>query len=141
MYSNIVVGTDGSEPAWRAVTHAADLAKLSGATLHVVRGVPHMVMADAATGAAAYAAMDGVVKDAEAHLVAQCEAIQHDKVQTHVVEAHGADALMDVCAEVDADLVVVGSRGMTGAKRFVLGSVPNAVSHHAPCSVLIVKTD
>ena len=39
-----------------------------------------------------------------------------------------------------ADLIVVGNKGMTGAKRFLLGSVPNKVSHHAPCSVLIIRT-
>ncbi len=38
------------------------------------------------------------------------------------------------------DLLVVGNKGMTGAKRFLLGSVPNKVSHHAPCSVMIIRT-
>ena len=42
--------------------------------------------------------------------------------------------------EPPPDLVVVGNKGMTGARRFLLGSVPNNISHHAPCSVLIVKT-
>ena len=51
-----------------------------------------------------------------------------------------ADAILDVAEERDADLIVVGNKGMTGAKRFLLGSVPNKVSHHAPCSVLIIRT-
>ena len=51
-----------------------------------------------------------------------------------------ADALLKVARDVDAALIVVGSRGMHGAKR-VLGSVPNTVSHQAPCNVLIVSTD
>ena len=51
-----------------------------------------------------------------------------------------ADAILDVAEEQEADLVVVGNKGMTGAKRFLLGSVPNKVSHHAPCSVLIIRT-
>ena len=55
-------------------------------------------------------------------------------------EGEPADALIDVAEEEDADLIVVGNRGMTGASRFVLGSVPNKVSHHAPCSVMIVRT-
>ena len=42
--------------------------------------------------------------------------------------------------EKHADLIVVGNKGMTGAKRFLLGSVPNKVSHHAPCSVMIIRT-
>ena len=51
-----------------------------------------------------------------------------------------ADAILDVAEETGADLIVVGNKGMTGAKRFLLGSVPNKISHHAPCSVLIIRT-
>ena len=51
-----------------------------------------------------------------------------------------ADAILDVAEEQGADLMIVGNKGMTGAKRFLLGSVPNKVSHHAPCSVLIIRT-
>ena len=51
-----------------------------------------------------------------------------------------ADAILDVAEEQGADLIVIGNKGMTGAKRFLLGSVPNKVSHHAPCSVLIIRT-
>jgi nucleotide-binding universal stress UspA family protein len=47
--------------------------------------------------------------------------------------------LCDLAAHLQADLVVVGNKGMQGGRRF-LGSVPNTVSHHAPCSVLIVDT-
>ena len=49
-------------------------------------------------------------------------------------EGDPADAILDVAEERGADLIVVGNRGLTGAKRFLLGSVPNKVSHHAPCS-------
>ena len=48
--------------------------------------------------------------------------------------------ILDVAEEQGADLIVVGNKGMTGAKRFLLGSVPNKVSHHAPCSVMIIRT-
>ena len=51
-----------------------------------------------------------------------------------------ADAILDVAEERGADLIVVGHKGMTGARRFMLGSVPHRVSHHAPCSVLIIRT-
>ena len=59
-------------------------------------------------------------------------------VTTYAREGDPADAILDVAEERGADLVVVGNKGMTGAKRFLLGSVPNKVSHHAPCSVLII---
>ena len=60
--------------------------------------------------------------------------------QTFPRQGDPADAILDVAEERDADLIVVGNKGMTGAKRFLLGSVPNRVSHHAPCSVLIIRT-
>ncbi|HXR28158.1 MAG TPA: universal stress protein, partial [Solirubrobacteraceae bacterium] len=60
---------------------------------------------------------------------------------THAVRKRAADALLDVAADVGASLIVVGSQGMHGAKRFTLGSVPNKVSHQARCNVLIVSTD
>ena len=62
------------------------------------------------------------------------------KVETFAREGDAADAILDVAEEQHADLIVVGNKGMTGAKRFLLGSVPNKVSHHAPCSVLIIRT-
>ena len=62
------------------------------------------------------------------------------KVRTFARQGEPADAILDVAEEENADLIVVGNKGMTGAKRFLLGSVPNKVSHHAPSSVLIVRT-
>jgi len=61
-------------------------------------------------------------------------------VEIHAREGDPADAILDVAEEQNADLIVVGNKGMTGAKRFLLGSVPNKVSHHAPCSVMIIRT-
>jgi len=61
-------------------------------------------------------------------------------VRTYAREGDPADAILDVAEERGAELIVVGNKGMTGAKRFLLGSVPNKVSHHAPCSVLIIRT-
>ena len=62
------------------------------------------------------------------------------KVDIYPRQGDPADAILDVAEEREADLIVVGNKGMTGAKRFLLGSVPNKVSHHAPCSVLIIRT-
>jgi nucleotide-binding universal stress UspA family protein len=69
--------------------------------------------------------------------VARKEGIE---VQTHPVEGDPAEGILNVAEETKADLIVVGNKGMTGARRFLLGSVPNNVSHHAPCSVIIVRT-
>jgi nucleotide-binding universal stress UspA family protein len=61
-------------------------------------------------------------------------------VQAHAEHGDPADAIIGVAEKVNADLIVVGNKGMTGARRFLLGSVPNKVSHHAPCSVFIIRT-
>lgn len=61
-------------------------------------------------------------------------------VRTVAREGDAADAILAVAEEQGADLIVVGNKGMTGANRFLLGSVPTKVSHHAGCSVLIVRT-
>ena len=70
--------------------------------------------------------------------------IKHKKAKvdaiTHPREGDPADAILDVAEENKADLVLVGNKGMTGAKRFLLGSVPNKISHHASCDVWIAKT-
>ena len=81
-------------------------------------------------------------EDVDATLKAAAEQIEKAgvEVQTFAREGDPADAILDVAEERKADLIVVGNKGMTGAKRFLLGSVPNKVSHHAPCSVLIIRT-
>ena len=63
------------------------------------------------------------------------------KVESHNVDGDPADVLVTVARTVHADLLVIGNKGLSGVRRFVLGSVPNKVSHHSPCSLLIVDTD
>ena len=81
-------------------------------------------------------------EDVDATLKQACETIEEAGVEVtpYAREGDPADAILDVAEERDADLIVVGNKGMTGAKRFLLGSVPNKVSHHAPCSVMIIRT-
>jgi len=141
----IVVGTDGSETAKRAVGEAMRLAKASGGEIHVVsayepvrgariKGAPEV---PAAIWAPASDEKVRVLLD-EAATAARAAGIQ---VETHAIDDAPADALLEVAKDVDADLIVVGNKGMHGVKRFVLGSVPNRVSHMAECNVLIVATD
>ena len=81
-------------------------------------------------------------EDVDATLREAAEQIKEAGVEIHTYAREGdpADAILDVAEERDAGLIVVGNKGMTGAKRFLLGSVPNKISHHAPCSVLIIRT-
>ena len=147
MFTSILIGTDGSETAHSALRRAIELAAgLRGRLLIVsayepvsdprLRGEQVMAPKDAQwainphddvlalLSAARSEALDGGVAD----------------VETFARVGDAADAIVDVAEEQSCDLIVVGNKGMTGAKRFLLGSVPNKVSHHAPCSVLIVRT-
>lgn len=146
MFTRIVVGTDGSETAAEAVRQAIDLAKLAGAELSIVSAYEPVskrrVEAEKLDAPADVQYEIGPREDVNlvldaAAAVARKEGIE---VQTHPVEGEPAEAILNVAEETGADLIVVGNKGMTGARRFLLGSVPNNVSHHAPCSVIIVRT-
>jgi len=145
MYTTIVVGTDGSAAAAHAVRHATELAKLHGAKLHVVHAY-QPASTTTTIGPDGGAVSLGVTApvDSLAREVLQ-EAGEHAAdegvaVETHLQVGDPASALLDLAERVDADLLVVGNKGMSGARRFLLGSVPNKVSYHCPCSLLIVKT-
>lgn len=146
MFSRIVVGTDGSETAAEAVRQAVDLAKIAGARLSIVSAyepVPKRRLEGEQHGAPADVQHEiGPREDVNLILDAASAAAKQEglDVQTHPIEGGPSDALLSVAEETSADLIVVGNKGMTGAKRFLLGSVPNNVSHHAPCSVLIIRT-
>jgi nucleotide-binding universal stress UspA family protein len=146
VFNRIVVGTDGSETAAEAVGQAIGLAKLTGASISIVSAyspVSGRRVKDEQSEAPADVQYEiGPREDVNIVLdAAAAEAKEAGiEVQTHPVEGDPADAILNVAEEVKADLIVVGNKGMTGARRYLLGSVPNNVSHHAPCSVIIVRT-
>ncbi len=118
-YQKIVAGTDGSETSLHALRDAARLARAEGATLIVVHAGDSSDVVDKATG------------------VVSREGVEAD-LRTQSGEP--ADVLLSIVDTEGADLLVVGNKGMTGSRRFFMGSVPNKVSHHAPCDLLIVRT-
>jgi nucleotide-binding universal stress UspA family protein len=144
MFKSIVVGTDGSDTAKKAVEQAADLAKSSGGELHIVMAantVPETRLRSERQGVPDDVAHTvNPTEDTEADLKQVADQYGDVKVHTHAKTGDPADAIIDVAEANGADLIVVGNKGMTGAKRFFLGAVPNKISHHAPCSVLIVRT-
>jgi nucleotide-binding universal stress UspA family protein len=145
MAESIVVGTDGSERADRAVGEAVRLAKALGAELHVVSAYEPLrgaKIAGAPEGAAAVWAPlpDSTVESTLSQTAASARLKGDLEVITHAVRKDPAAALLSVAAEVGADLIVVGNHGMHGPKR-LLGSVPNEISHKARCNVLIVSTE
>jgi len=147
MFASILVGTDGSDTATTAVRYAIDLARQLGARLQIVSAYEPVSAQHRRTENV------DVPKDLEwvvnprgevLEMLRAAETEAHEagvaNVETYARQGDAADAIIDVAEEQRSDLIVVGNRGMTGAKRFLLGSVPNKVSHHAPCSVLIVRT-
>jgi nucleotide-binding universal stress UspA family protein len=140
----IVVGTDGSDTAEQAVDEAVRIAKALEADVHVVAAFEPL------RGARVTGAPEGAAKVWAPRPDDQVEAILSQaaaavrlagvNVTTHAVREDPADALLSVADKVGATMIVVGSKGMHGARRLALGNVPNQVSHKARCNVLIVAT-
>ena len=148
-YRRVLVGTDGSETASAAVRHAAGLAVATGGELVVVTAyaidpLHERELADERDRApedVRWVITDAGEADerlAEARRIAVEAGVA--KVRTRSEEGDPADVLITTAEELLCDVIVVGNRGMAGASRFLLGSVPNKVSHAAPCDVLIVPT-
>lgn len=146
-YGSIVVGTDGSETAARAVGAAAGLASADGARLVVVTAY-----APGASSALAQSA-DDVPADIRHVLTDRVQAEELAEKGRQSAKAAGvgsvtvqalpgepAEVLLEAAKDFDADLIVVGSRGLTSHAHFILGSVAASVAHHAPCDVLIAHT-
>jgi nucleotide-binding universal stress UspA family protein len=151
MFRSIVVGTDGSVGASKAVLAAAELAATQPeAVLHIVTVQKPLSATAMAAGEMAAAApvaaerswedeikieLDSTLQRAADTAKRACDT----RIETHARFGSPAEVLCDMASHLQADLIVVGNRGMKGGRR-LLGSVPNTVSHHAPCSVLIVDT-
>jgi nucleotide-binding universal stress UspA family protein len=139
MVKRIVVGTDGSEGARRALDWAAAEAAQWDAQVVVVQAwefTPLIVATDAPIDLAE------LRQNTEDALDAQVSEVFGDRagsVEQRVVEELPANAILDAAA--DADLVVIGSRGRGGLKGLLLGSVSQKVVHHAPCPVVVVPGD
>jgi nucleotide-binding universal stress UspA family protein len=123
VYQKILVGTDGSKTAAKAVDRAVDVARTTSAELTIFSVGP----------------------PAKATQVVEAEVARHAgsgvNLKTLVAKGDPVGALLDTARDGGFDLLVLGNRGMTGVTRFLrLGAVPNKVAHHIPCSLLIVKT-
>ena len=150
LYHAIVVGSDGSMTACRAVQRAA----LYGESLStpVVVATAYARPSEGEVGpaseratmpkqtmiASGYRAAVDTAQDAASY---GRQAAPKADIDTAAVEGDPAEALLDLAATRGNSLIVVGSKGMTGSQRFLLGSVPNKVSHHAVGDVLIARTD
>ena len=137
MFKNVLVGADDSNTARQAVAAAADLARLSGARLHIVTAYRTGPVGeyDVATQLRfTIFAAEGLLRELSS--IADERGLE---AELHAANGGAASAVVRVAQQVEADVIVVGNKGMTGVRR-VLGSVPNSVAHRAPCPVLIVDT-
>ena len=138
---SIVVGTDGSSNAQAAVREATKIAKGRRARLNLVSAYPNVPTYSASISSSAKRqpidlreVAGSVLARAEAEVVAEgVEAV------THARGGEPAHVLLEVAEEQDADLIVIGARGLTAFERFLLGSVSSKLAHHAKCSLLIVR--
>jgi nucleotide-binding universal stress UspA family protein len=143
MGDSIVVGTDGSETAKQAVSEAVRLAKALSAPVHVVSAYQPMNARVSGAPEGAAKVWQPLPDDEVDRILTEAAAgvrLAGLDVTSHAIRKDPADALLHVADEVGASMIVVGSKGMHGARRLALGNVPNKVSHHARCNVLIVAT-
>jgi nucleotide-binding universal stress UspA family protein len=143
MYKSVLVATDGSETAAEAVRIATELAKTFGATLHVVSvyqsGSKGTLRITEMTGAYPGSADALGIADTLLEAIASNARTQGIDTRTYAASGPVAERIVSIAEEQNVELIVVGNKGMKGAKR-ILGSVPNAVAHASPCAVLIVNT-
>jgi nucleotide-binding universal stress UspA family protein len=136
MTNLIVVGTDGTDTAALAGRRAAELARDTGARLHVTSAYAAeapVSLADGTTKTESEDAED-VARELAASLSDVVSEVSHSAVQ-----GTPADGLVKEATRLEADLIVVGNKRVQGFAR-VLGSVAAGVAHHAPCDVYIVHT-
>ena len=141
---SMVVATDGSDTAKHVVREAANIAQRLGSKVHLVTAYTPMRAPQVSGGSGNLESSGHILGDsrADAILVEACAEMRLAGVdaEPHARTGSPADAILDVAEEIGADVVVVGSKGLSGARRHLLGSVPNTISHHARCHVLIIHT-
>ncbi|MDP2157229.1 MAG: universal stress protein [Nitrospirota bacterium] len=137
---NILVAHDGSAQADKALKRATDIAVMTKSAIVVLSVVPDLCMMEISDDdcKSMYNIMTG---ESEKRLAALKDDLSKKGVEmeTSVLFGNAADIIISTCAEKKADLVVVGSHGRHGAKKFLLGSVSSKVVEHAHCDVLVVK--
>lgn len=145
-YTNVLVGTDGSDSSFRAVDRAAVVARDAGATLLLLTAYRPMnarevqdardVLGNEAYKVAGSTPAEDVLRDA----AQRARGLGAEKVETFAIEGDPVDALINAVVSRGVDLLVVGNRGLNSLAGRILGSVPANVTHRATCDVLIVHT-
>lgn len=140
---SIVVGTDGSPSAAAAVQRATEVARGCGALLHLVTAYPDVPSYSEGISSSAKRDPIDLREVAESILARVAGELESQGVEVvrHARAGEPAHVILEVAQEQNADLIVVGARGLTGFQGFLLGSVSSKLAHHAPCSLMIVRED
>ena len=133
----VMVGTDRSETATRAVAWAASFAERFGAELHVVQVIVPEHAADTEHGAAEATRARSAADELQVYTTQLAGERGHAHV---VIDDDPAMAIVRSSEDHAVDVLIVGNAGMAGRKEFLLGNVPNRISHNARCTVIIVNT-
>jgi nucleotide-binding universal stress UspA family protein len=146
-YQTIVVGTDGSETSLKAVDRAGELARVGRDTKLVIicAYVPaeqrDIEKAQDVLGADAYQVVGSTPAEDTLRTAAdRAKAAGAQTIETIAVRGEPVRSLMGAAKKYDAQLLVVGNRGLNTLTGRILGSVPSAVTHRADCDVLVVHT-
>jgi nucleotide-binding universal stress UspA family protein len=144
LFSRILVGLDGSDYSLKALEFAIDLAKKYNSQLVLVHVVMRQIYAINPPEAGILAGT-AIVRELEAEgkaILAKGEEIvkaQGLPVEARLRQGVPAEELLRATVDEKADLIVLGSRGLSEVRAFLLGSVSDKVSHHAKCPTLIVR--
>jgi nucleotide-binding universal stress UspA family protein len=146
--TKILVATDGSEEADLALTTAADLAEKTDSELHVAFVFPTAVQLPFPRPILARPAevqereLEAAMHQAQEFLDRQVERVKNEGVsvaETHLVRGQPDKEIVHIGEETGAGLIVMGSRGLGGIRRALMGSVSDSVVRHAHCPVLVVR--
>lgn len=144
MFSRILVAVDGSPFAERALAHAVDLSKKYEAKLIIVHVVLRRFYA-VTPSEAGVLATTVFVKEMESEgekIIAKSDEFAKEAgvaYECRLVQGVPADEIVRLAQAENVDLIVVGSRGLTEVRAFLLGSVSDKVMHHAKCPVLVIR--
>jgi nucleotide-binding universal stress UspA family protein len=136
----ILVAHDGSEHADKALSKAADMAAMTKSAIVVLSVVPDLCMMEISDDdcKSMYKIM---TEESEKRLALLKKTLAKKGMKLESLVKFGKDAetIIKTCVEKKTDLLIVGSHGRHGAKKFLLGSVSSKLVEHAPCDVLVVK--
>lgn len=136
----ILVAHDGSAHAGKALQEASNIALLMAAEITILNVAPNLCLSEVSDSECSLIS-NSLHSEAEGAMkkVADELATKGIKAEIVIKIGHPVEMIVDTAKEIGADLIVIGSHGRHGAKRFLLGGVSAKVVEHAPCHVLVIK--